>query len=56
MAISLCFDKNVKIRGKKRRRSIPTGTLEMANKSLTLHTERSCSRANSGRQRGIHHG
>jgi hypothetical protein len=33
------IDKNVKIRGKKRSRSIPTGTIEVANQSLTLHTD-----------------
>jgi hypothetical protein len=31
-------DKNVKIRGKKSSRSIPTGTIEVTNKELTLHT------------------
>ena len=33
------IDKNVKIRGKKKSRSIPTGTIEVTNQSLTLHTE-----------------
>ncbi len=33
------IDKNVKIRGKKSSRSIPTGTVEVTNQSLTLHTE-----------------
>lgn len=33
------IDKNVKIRGKKSSRSIPTGTVEVANQSLTLHTD-----------------
>ena len=33
------IDKNVKIHGKKSSRSIPTGTIEMTNQSLTLHTE-----------------
>jgi hypothetical protein len=33
------FDKNVKIREKKSAAALPTGTLEVANKSLTLHTE-----------------
>ncbi len=33
------IDKSVKIRGKKSSRSIPTGTVEVTNQSLTLHTE-----------------
>ena len=33
------IDKNVKIRGKKSSKSIPTGTIEVTNQSLTLHTE-----------------
>jgi hypothetical protein len=33
------IDKNVKIRGKKSSRSIPTGTIEVTNQSLTLHTD-----------------
>ena len=33
------IDKNMRIRGKKSFRSIPTGTIEMTNQSLTLHTE-----------------
>jgi hypothetical protein len=33
------FDKNVKIHGKKGAAALPTGTLEVANKSVTLHTE-----------------
>jgi len=33
------IDKNVRIRGKKSSRSIPTGTVEVTNKSLSLHTE-----------------
>jgi len=32
------IDKNVKTRGKKSSRSIPTGTIEVTNKELTLHT------------------
>jgi hypothetical protein len=33
------FDKNVKIHGKKGAAALPTGTLEVTNKSVTLHTE-----------------
>ena len=33
------IDKNVKIRGKKSATSIPTGTIEVSNQSLTLHTD-----------------
>ena len=33
------IDKNVKIGGKKSSRSIPTGTIEVTNQSLTLHTD-----------------
>lgn len=33
------FDKTVKIHGKRGAAALPTGTLEVANKSLTLHTE-----------------
>jgi Protein of unknown function, DUF481 len=33
------FDKTVKINGKKGAAKLPTGTIEVANKSLTLHTE-----------------
>ena len=33
------IDKNVKIRDKKSSRAIPNGTIEVANQSLTLHTE-----------------
>ncbi len=33
------IDKNVKIRGKKSSQIIPTGTVEVANQSLTLHTD-----------------
>lgn len=33
------FDKTVKIHGKKGAAALPTGTLEVANKSLTLHPE-----------------
>jgi uncharacterized protein DUF481 len=33
------FDKNVKVRGKKSAAALPTGTVEVANQSLTLHTE-----------------
>jgi Protein of unknown function, DUF481 len=33
------FDKNVKISGKKGAAALPTGTVEVSNKSLTLHTE-----------------
>ena len=33
------IDKNVKIRGKKSSKSIPTGSIEVTNQSLTLHTE-----------------
>ncbi len=33
------FDKNVKIHGKKGAAALPTGTIEVENKSLTLHTE-----------------
>ncbi len=33
------FDKNVNIRGKKGAATLPTGTLEVANKLVTLHTE-----------------
>src|SRR5579863_3503712 len=33
------IDKKVKIRGKKSSMSIPTGTIEVTNQSLTLHTD-----------------
>ncbi len=33
------IDKNVKIRSRKKSASIPTGTLDVTNQSLTLHTE-----------------
>ncbi|WP_348264636.1 DUF481 domain-containing protein [Telmatobacter sp. DSM 110680] len=33
------IDKNVKIRGKKSSKTIPNGTIEVANQSLTLHTD-----------------
>jgi hypothetical protein len=33
------FDKTVKLHGKKGAAALPTGTIEVANKSLTLHTE-----------------
>ena len=33
------IDKNVKLRGKKISRAIPSGTIEVANQSLTLHTD-----------------
>ena len=33
------FDKNVKIHGKKGAAALPTGTVDVANKSVTLHTE-----------------
>jgi hypothetical protein len=33
------IDKNVKIRSRKKSTSIPTGTLDVANQSLSLHTE-----------------
>ena len=33
------FDKNMKISGKKGAAALPTGTLEVANKSVTVHTE-----------------